>query len=357
MKIGLVRRGFSRTGGAEVYLKRLGRALVDGGHAVTLYATPDWPQAEWPYGPMVPVLGKAPVTFANAVKHLLPSDGVSLSLERLWTCDVYRAGDGVHARWLELRKAHEPGWRSSWRRWHGKHREILRLERSLFSPGGSRAAIVNSEMVKREIVETFGYPADRITVIRNGLPDRHFRKTPGTRAERRHRWDILDNRIAVVFAGSGAFRKGLKYALAAFREISDPRLLLLVAGDVRRRLAPGNVRFLGPVADMASLYGAADLFLLPTLYDPFSNACLEAASFGLPIITTAANGFAELMRPGLHGEVLPRADDVPALRHALLAWADPARREAAKDACADLAQNLSINDNLQRTLAVLRALP
>src|SRR5256885_5550154 len=49
--------------------------------------------------------------------------------------------------------------------------------------------------------------------------------------------------------------------------------------------------FVGVVRDMPALYGSADVFLLPTVYDPFSNACLEALAAGLPVITTKANGF------------------------------------------------------------------
>ena len=69
MKIGLVRRGFSRTGGAESYLKRLGRALTDAGHQAKLYSTPDWPQAEWPYGPLIRSDASSPLRFAKAVQN------------------------------------------------------------------------------------------------------------------------------------------------------------------------------------------------------------------------------------------------------------------------------------------------
>ncbi|MBV9490708.1 MAG: glycosyltransferase family 4 protein, partial [Verrucomicrobia bacterium] len=119
---------------------------------------------------------------------------------------------------------------------------------------------------------------------------------------------------------------------------------------------PSGVRFLGPVTDMHSLYGAADVFVLPTIYDPFSNACLEAASAGLPVITTAANGFAEIMRPGVHGEVLADPRDVPALRAAIAKWLDPTLRADAREACVDLARRHSLQANVERTLALLQKL-
>ena len=139
--------------------------------------------------------------------------------------------------------------------------------------------------------------------------------------------------------------------------IKDPRVRLLVAGEGRKPWpVPSNVRFLGPVTDMSPLYGAADMFLLPTIYDPFSNACLEAVSFGLPVITTGANGFAEIMRPGTHGEVIADAKNVPALRAAIEKWLDPRLRDGAREACIELACRHLMHNNLQQTLSVLQRL-
>src|SRR5207245_1040817 len=56
-----------------------------------------------------------------------------------------------------------------------------------------------------------------------------------------------------------------------------------------------TVQFLGEVADISRVYAAADIFILPTIYDPFSNACLEALACGLPVITTGSNGFSEII--------------------------------------------------------------
>ena len=53
---------------------------------------------------------------------------------------------------------------------------------------------------------------------------------------------------------------------------------------------------------MPALYAAVDVFVLPTIYDPFSNACLEALAAGLPVLTTTANGFAEILTPGVTGD-------------------------------------------------------
>jgi UDP-glucose:(heptosyl)LPS alpha-1,3-glucosyltransferase len=355
MKIGLVRRGFSPTGGAEAYLKRLGRALVDAGHQPRLYCTREWPAAEWSFGPVMTIAHASPLAFAQELQQRACPGEVLFSLERVLCCDCYRAGDGIHAGWLELRRQHEPAWRHQLRFLNRKHPETLRLEQSLLGQRRTRHVIANSHLVKRQIVDAFAYPPDQITVVYSGLPDLNFQKRPGTRRELRNRWNIRENELASLFAGSGWFRKGLRYAIQALQQLKDARVRLLVAGEgPKPRFAPPQVRFLGAVTEMDSLYRAADLFVLPTIYDPFSNACLEALSFGLPVVTTAANGVAEVMQPGVHGEVVTHAADVPGLTVALGKWLDPTRREHAEAACMTLARNFSMDRNLQETMAVLQ---
>jgi UDP-glucose:(heptosyl)LPS alpha-1,3-glucosyltransferase len=356
VKIGLVRRGFSRTGGAESYLKRLGRALTDAGHQAILYTTPDWPQAEWPYGPLIRFDASSPLRFAKIVRDSRQPEEILFSLDRLLQCDCYRAGDGVHKVWLKRRLGHEPGWRAFFRFANRKHGEILELERNLFESGGARHVIANSRMVQKEIISEFAYPEDKITVVYNGLPDIHLR-TLQNRPEMRRQWGLEEKEIALLFAGSGWERKGLKYAIEAVQSISNENIRLLVAGT-GQKLGPGSkkVRFLGPVTDMPSLYLAADTFVLPTVYDPFSNACLEALSYGLPVITTVTNGFAEIMVSGIHGEVIERAEDVAALRVAMEKWIDPSRRESARELCLELAGLYTMQRNVGQTLDVLERL-
>ena len=357
MKIGLVRRGFSPTGGAESYLKRLGRALTDAGHQTILHSTRDWPQAEWPYGPIIRSDALSPLRFAKAIQACRRPDEILFSLDRIMRCDCYRAGDGVHKLWLERRAAHEPGWRTFFRRANHKHAEILDLERTLFERGGARQVIANSRMVQQEIIREFGYPEDKITVVYNGLPDLHFKRKTHSRLEMRHEWGLQKDDVAFLFAGSGWKRKGLRYAIQAIGRISNPNARLLVAGSGKQPSCGSNrVRFLGPVADMHSLFLATDAFVLPTVYDPFSNACLEALSYGLPVLTTATNGFAEVIVSGVHGEIINRADDVTALHRALEKWIDPNLRESAKERCVEIARGYTMRRNVEQTLNVLESL-
>jgi UDP-glucose:(heptosyl)LPS alpha-1,3-glucosyltransferase len=104
---------------------------------------------------------------------------------------------------------------------------------------------------------------------------------------------------------------------------------------------------------MAALYGAADIFLLPTIYDPFSNACLEALATGLPVITTRANGFSEIIESGVHGTGLDDPPNTEAILEALQFWSDSARREQARIKIRELADQFDISTNVARTLEIL----
>jgi UDP-glucose:(heptosyl)LPS alpha-1,3-glucosyltransferase len=357
MNIVLVRRGYARTGGAENYLKRLGSALVERGYGTKLYTTEEWPEGEWPYGPLMRFKASSPWLFAQQIQKNQKPGEILFSLDRVFACDCYRAGDGVHRVWLERRVAHEPAWRSRFRFLNPKHREILELERNLFGRAGAKKVIANSKLVKNEIVREFGYSSDNIALIYNGLPPVELKTNPRSRPELRRQWELRDEEIAILFAGSGWERKGLNYALEAVRPIKNADIRLLIAGSgTKPANIPKNVRFLGPVADMPSLYAASDLFILPTIYDPFSNACLEALSFGMPVITTASNGFAEIIESGVHGQIIDRPNDTGAIRKAIEDWADPARRQAAKQRCFNLSRQFSMDGNVKQTLEVLEGL-
>ncbi len=354
MKIGLVRRGYSATGGAEAYLKRFAQALLAAGHDCTLFTSAAWP--DWPGTRLLTLPGSNPVAFANALEKARAGAACDylFSLERVWACDAYRAGDGVHRAWLERRACVEPFWKSWTRAFNPKHRQLLALESRLFSSEGAGIVIANCRMVKEEIVREYGYPAERIHVVYNGLPA--AAPSPELRAQTREQFGIGASDYVLLFAGSGWERKGLATAIEAVGQVNAGcRPLLLVAGkgNPRAYRQSERVRFLGPVGQMAACYAAADVFVLPTLYDPFSNACLEALAAGLPVLTTAANGFSEILKPGIEGEILENPTDSASLARAMEAWSDPARRAAIRPRLLELAGGFSIEANLRNTLAAI----
>lgn len=357
-----VRRGYSPSGGAENYLKRLAQGIVDLGHQAQLVATQDWPPHESPFGSVARLRASSPIGFADELEKIRPQlrGDVLMSLERIWRCDVYRAGDGLHRAWLNRRRKFEMPLQRFVRGINRKHQDILHLEESLFAKGGADRVIVNSEMVKKEIVQLYGYAAAKIDLVRNGVPLDQFRFDPAVREKSRADLKLKPEEIVLFFAGTGWERKGLRFAIEAFELCRDHKLCLLVAGrgDARgykpkRFFTKEPVRFLGEVQDLRPIYAAADIFILPSVYDPFSNACLEALACGLPVITTSDNGFSEIIENGVHGSIVDLPNNVSALRDAIHFWSEESRRESARSIIIERASQFDLQTGVAATLKIL----
>jgi UDP-glucose:(heptosyl)LPS alpha-1,3-glucosyltransferase len=125
--------------------------------------------------------------------------------------------------------------------------------------------------------------------------------------------------------------------------------------SLARALEIGDrVHFAGGQQDIAPWYGLADCFVLPSLYDPFPNAVLEALACGIPAIVSDRSGAAELIQPGVNGWVCG-ALDVPRLTGAMAAAAGPARARMAEAARASVS-GLSLEVMAGRLLALYQSL-
>src|SRR5436190_1137921 len=364
LSIVLVRRGYSPTGGAEAYLRRLADGIIKAGHDVQLFGTEEWPQDQWPFGSKKRLSAKSAIGFADELEQIRPQlrGDVLFSFERVWRCDVYRAGDGVHRAWLARRRKFEIPLKQFVRGASRKHRDLLQLEESLFEKRKAGRVIAASQIVVNEITDLYRYSADKIDVVRTGVPLDRFRFDPELREKSRAKLKLKHDQIALLFAGSGWERKGLLFAIEAMALCKNPKTRLLVAGrgEARRykttRLRfwrDDPVQFLGEIPDLMPVYAAAEIFILPTIYDPFSNACLEALASGLPVITTRSNGFSEILEDGVHGSIVDDPANLVGLRDAIRFWSDPSRRDAARSANIERASQFDISKNVAQTLEIL----
>ena len=328
MKIAIVRQKYTPFGGAERFVQRALGGLRAQGVEVTVIAR------EWA-GDAAGVLRCDPfylgrtwrdVGFAHYVQRIIAEGRFDLvqSHERIPGCHVYRAGDGVHATWLELRDRARGGIarlltsRSPW------HRYTLDAEAAMFAHPALRAVICNSQMVKDDIARRFGLPPDRLHVIHNGVDLEHFH--PGLRDEHRARLraelGIAADAPVILFVGSGFERKGVPTLMRALAGMKHQAAHAIVVGKDRsqklcERLAQTlgvdeRMHFVGGQQDVRPYYGAADVFCLPTLYDPMPNAALEALACGLPVVSSTTCGVRELLVAGVNGYVC-EAGDVTAL--------------------------------------------
>ncbi|MGE5469021.1 MAG: glycosyltransferase family 4 protein, partial [Ignavibacteria bacterium] len=308
------------------------------------------------------------VGFAFQVQQIIAAGTFDLvqSHERIPGCHVFRAGDGVHATWLELRDRARGGLAKLLTRQSPWHNYVKQAEEQMFRHPNLRAVICNSQMVKEDIVRRFRVADDKLHVIHNGVDLERFH--PGLRDEHRARvraeLALPADAPVVLFVGSGFERKGVPMLLRALAAMKRGDTQLVVVGKDRhqrgaealaRKLGVAErVRFLGGQEDVRPYYGAADLFCLPSLYDPMPNAALEAFACGLPVVASATSGAAELIRDGANGAVCD-AFDAAALARQLdeLApnaggMADAARAAVAGLATAGMADRLAA---LYRALA------
>ena len=348
MRIGLVRRGYSPAGGAESYLRGFAEAATLAGHEVVLFCSPEW--SDWAFGEKIIVAGKSPQTFSDQLAALRPQGKCDtlFSLERVSACDIYRAGDGVHAAWLQRRARFEPPFKRLTFALNPKHRALLQLEKKAMQ--GARKIIANSAMVRQEIASHYGADiAAKVHVVYNGIDPLKWSKPPAPRSVLRRQWSLQTSDHVVAFVGSGWDRKGLRFAIGAAKA-ANAILVVSGKGEPKNYLAP-HVRFLGPLPDVASVLHAADAFLLPTIYDPFSNATLEALAAGLPVITTTANGVSEILDPLTDGTAVSIPDDIPALTAALKHWI----HHPAHDLRQTHAAQFSHKRNFSETLRIIES--
>jgi UDP-glucose:(heptosyl)LPS alpha-1,3-glucosyltransferase len=250
---------------------------------------------------------------------------------------VYRAGDGVHRRWLELRALAAPLLERLGIALNPYHRYVCAAERRLFEHPRLRAVICNSRMVSDEIRRGFRIAPEKLHVVYSGVDLAYFnpRKREELRGALRAELGCQPRDTLFLFVGAGFARKGLDAAIEALKLAGERSFWLLVVGTDResRRFAAqaaplgDRVRFLGGREDVRPLYAAADCFILPSRYDPFPNTALEAFAMGLPAIVSSRCGAAEIIEPGVNGWVC-QPDDVAGLAR-LMHEADRAMRSGS----------------------------
>jgi glycosyltransferase involved in cell wall biosynthesis len=191
--------------------------------------------------------------------------------------------------------------------------------------------LANSEGVRRELVSLAFVPADKIQIIHNFIDLDRFRPpTPEERVQARARWNIAPGDIALLVPGRISWQKhqlGVALALGEIRRAGQlpANVRLLLAGRRYGRfygalLDPwlkvqgiyDRVTHLGTVTDMVSLYQAADVAVLPSLWEGLPNAVLEALACGLPAVVSHAANIDGLVTDGAGFEV-------PTFAHAPLA--------------------------------------
>jgi UDP-glucose:(heptosyl)LPS alpha-1,3-glucosyltransferase len=306
MRIAVIRRecGFGY-GGAEAYCANVCRGLSSLGHDITVIA--DRSGVDCASFLRARVMGRGSLMknmsfFINS-RRILKAGCFDLTygLSRVAPVNVLRISDPLHAAWLEI------GYLDAGRlrRYMPRHRMLLWMEKTAIEEADT--IVVNSNLVRGQLERYYDVASDKIHVIYNGVDTGYFAPLSDDERKRaRLALGIHEDSMVFLFAGSDLKRKGLGPLIHGLEGLSPHyNFILLIAGsngdknmeaEIGRLGLSKRVRWLGYTSDMARLYGVSDLFILPTLYDPFANTVLEAMACGAPALTTITNGASEVAR-------------------------------------------------------------
>jgi len=337
-KIYFIRANKTKFGGAEIYLSRLSQELSKNNidHQVIHSVLPKW-LPSW-----------FRVLLFNLQACFFKNDKFYLSLDRITCPDIYRAGDGVHRVYLTTEKKSKTNL---------LHPVYLFLERRCFN--NAKRIIANSNMVKQQIVKTYGVDVNKINVIYNGIKSKKidYQKSFGNLSKE---FPINKDRPLLLYVGSGFKRKGVKEFLQIIAKLKDSNINAFVLGkekhikyyqDLAKGLNIGHqVFFTGPREDVDDFYAISDIFLFPTHYEPFSNVILEAMSFENAVFTTRQNGASEILDNEF---VMNTPQDYSVVQKIDELLADKEMLRKAKNNNKLKSKQFSIEKNLSETLKVI----
>ena len=371
MKIAFVHIKHSGTGGNEKYLNDASRYLAEEGHEITIICRRHEAAHHKNIGfvTLKPfALGPAHRSwaFAKAADKYVKEHkfDVVIGLGKTYSQDILRLGAGLVESYHEAahKYSRSPLQIALGRDWL-KNKVELALERRAFEKGNYKHIIANSKMVADDVKRRYGVPDDKISVIYNGVDTTRF--SPDNRekyrAKIRAEFNIAEEDKVLLYLGTNYGLKGLDRALNALKLVVEriENVKLIVVGYGKRTEEfkaiaaslglENNVIFAGGRRDPEAFYAASDVYVLPTRYDPFANATLEALASGLPVVTTKNNGAHELIENGVQGEVLQDADDMVELENAI----DRLIHKDLHSACRSLAEHHKIKEKMHDLIGLV----
>ncbi|MDH7576316.1 MAG: glycosyltransferase family 4 protein [Bacillota bacterium] len=198
---------------------------------------------------------------------------------------------------------------------------FFRLLQALLYRVSVSHVIAVSEALKGEIQKYEWMPAERITVIYNGIDYRVFK---GYEAPRTLPPSFGLSRDLPVIGTAARLepRKGIKYLIEAIPFVDKwygPAYFIIVGDGPERESLEGLVKkmnlserviFTGYRSDIPPLLSHFDLVVIPSIQEGLSIFCLEALASGRAVIATSVGGLPEIIRNGRTGVLVPPADPV-----------------------------------------------
>ena len=368
MKIAIVKRRYSlRWGGSERYCVNLARQLKCLGHEVTVI------------GETIDADLAGEVRFIKVKVHRLASwtknrsfaihaaaaarsgnFDVVYGLGRTLGADAIRVTESLQRPWMRVRypqRIHR-----ALQRLNPRHLTLIDLEHTIFHQSDVRRIVTQSCLDRQLLIDDYGVCPTKIQMIQNGVDTSLFRLD--VREHNRHvrqQLGISSTTPLLLFASMHFGKKGLSSVLCALAacNVLGLHLLILGKGPIKpfrhqaiRLGLERRISFLGRVDDIQRYYGAADLAVLPAMYEPFPNVNLESMACGLPVLTTSTTGSVDIVEHLQNGYLVHDAratgQIVGCLEHYFSLTSE--QREQMRNRCSDRVKTMTVARNAEETV-------
>jgi len=332
MKIAITLLKYNPFGGYERQAAALAEGLAARGDEVTIFSH-TWkeqasdrirfdkvPILQWT--PWLRVLSFALMSRLYLRRHEGEFDLV-IAFDRTLVMDIYRAGNACHREWIDFRKKHLGLSSRISIALNPLHPVMNWIEKRIFGRiqknGGYIVGLapLNSEQIRKH------YPVDpeRFYVIPSTVDLERFDREKNQRYKEdiRNKLGVEDDTLLLLHVGSGFRIKGLISTIRAMPLLLDKgrKVKLVIAGKDRKRTViykklcrklgiEQHVIFLGGVSNIERYHAAADIFVLPSLFETFCISAVEALASGMPVIIGKGAGASSIIEP------VGRVIDVPA---------------------------------------------
>jgi glycogen synthase len=179
----------------------------------------------------------------------------------------------------------------------GKH--IYNIEKLGFEKADHLVAV--SGLTKNTIVDNYSIDPKKISVVYNGIDPREVKKHPHNKLKSKHK--------VVLFLGRITFQKGPDYFVKVAKKVTqnykNVKFMMLGSGDMQTRIIElaakegltGKLLFNSWITDedKDEAYQLADVFVMPSVSEPFGIVPLEAIQNGTPVVVSKKSGVAEVI--------------------------------------------------------------
>jgi UDP-glucose:(heptosyl)LPS alpha-1,3-glucosyltransferase len=259
------------------------------------------------------------------------------------------------------------GWEApAWSRYLlPRHRLILGMERQYFRSALPVTILCTSAQEISDLATYYGVAAERCQVMPNGFDPRIFNsdRRSDQREIARAQFGMNSDELSLLFVANELHRKGFGTLIEALvkADLQGARVDVVgrvSPGDYRSKIhrlgLSGRIHWHGSTDDIFRYYAAADLLVLPTLYEPFGLVIVEALASGLPVITSRLAGASSAVESGQSGRLLTDPTDVEELAAYLAEGLDPAIRSGWEVGAAAAAEPFAWPTIFSEVEAILR---